>query len=125
MKYQCSSCGETENIHFNYDYTQAHRPIKDIVCNACGEEYPGNMSVKEYIETVGRPREVVVPQVLAAYALYLSERCLEVNFAQTDMSDLGNELGLALAGVMEGLSEDDTTHLIHGFRHGISLYKNC
>ena len=37
MKYQCSKCGETENLHFNLDYTKAERPVQSILCNECGE----------------------------------------------------------------------------------------
>lgn len=37
MKYKCPKCGETENLHFNYDYTKQTRPVLDVLCNECGE----------------------------------------------------------------------------------------
>jgi len=33
----CPHCGEKENFHFNYDYTQKHMPIINVLCNECGE----------------------------------------------------------------------------------------
>lgn len=38
MKYQCSQCGETKNLHFNLDYSKAERPVESILCNECGLE---------------------------------------------------------------------------------------
>jgi len=47
--YKCPKCGEKENLHFNYDYNQQHRPIKDVLCNDCGEVFEGNMPVDVFI----------------------------------------------------------------------------
>jgi hypothetical protein len=47
--YKCPKCGEKENLHFNYDYSQQHRPIKDVLCNECGEIFEGNMPVDVFI----------------------------------------------------------------------------
>jgi hypothetical protein len=47
--YKCPKCGEKENLHFNYDYNQQHRPIKDVLCNDCGEAFEGNMPVDVFI----------------------------------------------------------------------------
>jgi hypothetical protein len=47
--YKCPKCGEKENLHFNYDYNQQHRPIKDVLCNDCGEVFDGNMPVDIFI----------------------------------------------------------------------------
>ena len=33
----CPKCGATENFHYNYDYSKAHRPVFDILCNECEE----------------------------------------------------------------------------------------
>jgi hypothetical protein len=33
----CPKCGETQNFHYNYDYSKAHRPVVDILCKNCGE----------------------------------------------------------------------------------------
>jgi uncharacterized Zn finger protein len=32
----CPNCGNTENFHFNYDYTDVNLPIEDVLCNECG-----------------------------------------------------------------------------------------
>ena len=32
----CLHCGEKENFHFNYDYTQKHMPVINVLCNECG-----------------------------------------------------------------------------------------
>jgi len=32
----CPNCGEDENFHFNYDYTQKDMPVESILCNECG-----------------------------------------------------------------------------------------
>jgi hypothetical protein len=47
--YKCPKCGEKGNLHFNYDYNQQHRPIKDVLCNDCGEVFEGNMPVDVFI----------------------------------------------------------------------------
>jgi uncharacterized Zn finger protein len=33
----CPNCGEKENFHFNYDYSQKHMSIINVLCNECGE----------------------------------------------------------------------------------------
>jgi len=35
----CPKCGEKENLHINYDYTQPDLPVLDILCNECGEYF--------------------------------------------------------------------------------------
>jgi hypothetical protein len=47
MKYQCSICGETENLHYNLDYSKQHRPVIDVLCNVCGEVFDGNMRISD------------------------------------------------------------------------------
>ena len=47
--YKCPKCGEKGNLHFNYDYNRQHRPIKDVLCNECGEIFEGNMPVDVFI----------------------------------------------------------------------------
>lgn len=42
--YKCPKCGETENLHFNYDYTKQHRPVDDVLCNECGEIFTDKVS---------------------------------------------------------------------------------
>jgi hypothetical protein len=36
----CLKCGETENFQFTFDYSKAHRPVVNILCNNCGEQFP-------------------------------------------------------------------------------------
>jgi sarcosine oxidase delta subunit len=38
----CPHCGEKENFHFNYDYTQKHMPLIDVMCNKCGKFFNMN-----------------------------------------------------------------------------------
>ena len=38
----CPKCGNTENFHYNYDYSKKERPIIDILCNECGEFFEKN-----------------------------------------------------------------------------------
>jgi hypothetical protein len=32
----CPKCGEEENIHGNYDYSDINRPLINTLCNECG-----------------------------------------------------------------------------------------
>ena len=32
----CPKCGECENIHTNYDWSKADRPVEEFLCNECG-----------------------------------------------------------------------------------------
>jgi hypothetical protein len=38
--YKCPKCGERELFQFTYDYSKAHRPVVNILCNNCGEMFP-------------------------------------------------------------------------------------
>jgi hypothetical protein len=53
MKYQCSKCGETENLHYNYDYNQQHRPVIDVICNSCENVFDGNIPVADLTKNDG------------------------------------------------------------------------
>jgi len=35
----CPKCGETWNFQFTFDYSKAHRPVVNILCNNCGEQF--------------------------------------------------------------------------------------
>ena len=45
VKYQldldapCPKCGESENLHGNYDYALKEKPLIETLCNECGEIY--------------------------------------------------------------------------------------
>lgn len=45
--YTCPSCGETKNLHYNYDYSKQHRPVLDVMCNICGEFFDGDIPVSQ------------------------------------------------------------------------------
>jgi len=51
----------------------------------------------------------------------ISKRLSEINYENGDISDLGNELGIALGSHFENLSEIEISMLVSGLRHGISL----
>ena len=34
---KCSACGETNNLHINYNYELPTKPIESILCNECGK----------------------------------------------------------------------------------------
>ena len=38
--HKCPKCGETELFQFTYDYSKAHRPVVNILCNNCGKQFP-------------------------------------------------------------------------------------
>jgi DNA-directed RNA polymerase subunit M/transcription elongation factor TFIIS len=33
----CPNCGNKDNFHFNYNYSEKDLPLTDILCNECGE----------------------------------------------------------------------------------------
>lgn len=39
---KCPFCGETENFHYNHDYSEKNCPVIDILCNQCGETFKTN-----------------------------------------------------------------------------------
>jgi hypothetical protein len=41
-----------------------------------------------------------------------------------DVSDLGNEIGIAVGNLLPGITEDETWDLVAGVRHGLSLTNN-
>lgn len=34
---KCPRCGESENLHPNYDYSKKDMPIENYLCNECGQ----------------------------------------------------------------------------------------
>jgi phage terminase large subunit GpA-like protein len=47
----CPHCGEKENFHFNYDYTQKDMPVINILCNECGEFFGTNKEEQKRLIT--------------------------------------------------------------------------
>jgi transcription elongation factor Elf1 len=58
--YKCPKCGEEKNLRYNYDYSQQHRPIKDIICKVCGKLFSGDMSVEEYLYKYTKEKKLSV-----------------------------------------------------------------
>jgi len=45
----CPKCKNSENLHFNYDYSKKDRPIINVLCNECGEFF-GDRNCKHYVK---------------------------------------------------------------------------
>ena len=39
---KCPTCGEEENLHFNYDYSKKELPVTNVLCNECGTYFVKN-----------------------------------------------------------------------------------
>lgn len=50
---KCPKCGNTENFHCNYDYSQKHIPIQDITCNECGHTFKDEINIDKQPYTTG------------------------------------------------------------------------
>jgi len=44
-----------------------------------------------------------------------------VSYNNGDISDIGNEIGIAVGAILENISEEEINNFISGFRHGVSL----
>ena len=44
-----------------------------------------------------------------------------VSYNNGDISDIGNEVGLAIGSILENITEEEINDFISGFRHGVSL----
>jgi len=65
------------------------------------------------------------PGILRGLSMALSDRAARLATGgrgpRMDTSDLGNEIGLALGGLLPGMTEQETRDLVSGIRHGVSL----
>jgi hypothetical protein len=52
---------------------------------------------------------------------YICVKLLEVTYNNGDISDIGNEVGVAVGEALKNLSESEVNQFIYGFRHGVSL----
>jgi len=52
---------------------------------------------------------------------YICVKLLEVTYNNGDISDIGNEVGVAVGETLKNLSESEVNQFIYGFRHGVSL----
>ena len=44
-----------------------------------------------------------------------------VSYNNGDISDIGNEVGLAIGSILENMTDEEINDFIIGFRHGVSL----
>lgn len=51
----------------------------------------------------------------------VSSKLKIVKYGNGDISDLGNEIGIAVGTVIEQMTENEINEFISGFKHGISL----
>jgi len=51
----------------------------------------------------------------------ISVKLLKVTYDNGDISDIGNEIGIAVGEALENLTESEVAQFIFGFKHGVSL----
>ena len=44
-----------------------------------------------------------------------------VSYNNGDISDIGNEVGLAIGSILENMTDEEIDDFVIGFRHGVSL----
>ena len=44
-----------------------------------------------------------------------------VSYNNGDISDRGNEVGLAIGSILENMTDEEINDFVSGFRHGVSL----
>jgi hypothetical protein len=51
----------------------------------------------------------------------ISLRLPTIQYDNGDISDIGNEIGIAVGFVIENMTQEEISDFISGFRHGVSL----
>lgn len=54
----------------------------------------------------------------------ISDICIKlpaIPYDNGDISDIGNEVGIAVGSILSNFSEEEINDFISGFRHGVSL----
>jgi hypothetical protein len=77
---KCPKCGELENFHYNYDYSKAERPILEILCNECGENFEPSLYIpkkKPKQETTFEQIDQTNPVTKGSTALVFKQESLE------------------------------------------------
>jgi len=64
-----------------------------------------------------KEREIEFQKVLNG----LSNELTKVPYQNGDLSDIGNEVGFILGGLLSDMNQEEITDFIHGFKHGVSL----
>jgi hypothetical protein len=52
---------------------------------------------------------------------FITSKLDSVPYNNGDISDIGNEIGIAVGAILENISEEEINNFISGFRHGVSL----
>ena len=52
---------------------------------------------------------------------HISSKLSNIPYDNGDISDIGNEIGIALGTILSDISEGEINDFISGLRHGISL----
>jgi hypothetical protein len=71
--YKCPKCGETELFQFTYDYSKAHRPVVNILCNNCGEMFPPALKLPKEASK----QETTLEEAARKYANIIHNRPLD------------------------------------------------
>lgn len=51
----------------------------------------------------------------------ISDHLNLVKYSNGDLSDIGNEIGIAVGNIFTNMSQDQISQFISGFKHGVSL----
>jgi hypothetical protein len=51
----------------------------------------------------------------------ISVKLPTIPYDNGDISDIGNEIGLAVGSILENITQQEINDFISGFRHGVSL----
>lgn len=52
---------------------------------------------------------------------YMTLKLNNVSYNNGDISDIGNEVGLAIGSILENMTDEEIDDFVSGFRHGVSL----
>lgn len=73
---KCPKCGNTENFHYNYDWTKQHRPVIDVLCNECGETFKQTHDWEKIYEEKG-----------ASYVEWMKENDVDMKYQKLESGD--------------------------------------
>jgi hypothetical protein len=51
----------------------------------------------------------------------ISVKLPAIPYDNGDISDIGNEIGIAVGSILENMTQEEINDFISGFRHGVSL----
>jgi len=85
--------------------------------------YPSPVVVSTNSDDMEQDNRDINADTIRRLSVILAERVGTLSYTG-DMSDLGNEIGIAVGTMLPGITEDETWDLIAGVRHGLSLTNN-